>query len=205
MVAERIGIHDLPMRHTTLSPLLLILLLVLDAGTASAQSAGRGGPLADWEVFGQAGWAESDVSSYAIGAQRPLPWRTQFLGASLRSYAEVTVSRWIANEPGTAGSNRFTQFGVAPVLRVQHPDMLPGLFLDLGVGAYLITPIYQHNGKRFGSAHNFGDQIGVGFLLGRDRSHEISLRLQHFSNGGIKQPNPGENFLQARFLVRFAD
>jgi hypothetical protein len=27
--------------------------------------------------------------------------------------------------------------------------------------------------------------------------------LQHSSNGGIKEPNPGENFVQLRFGVRF--
>ena len=26
--------------------------------------------------------------------------------------------------------------------------------------------------------------------------HELALRVQHFSNAGIKRPNPGENFLQ---------
>jgi hypothetical protein len=32
---------------------------------------------------------------------------------------------------------------------------------------------------------------------------EIALRVQHYSNGGIKQPNPGINFLQLRYAHRF--
>lgn len=160
--------------------------------------------LPDWEVFAQTGWAESDVSSYAVGAQRALPWRGQLRGAYWHSYSEVTVARWVADEPGPADSRRFTQFGIAPVLRIQYPALVPGFFVDLGVGAYLITPLYEHNGKRFGSAYNFGDQIGFGIQVGRNGRQEISLRLQHFSNGGIKQPNPGENFLQARFLFRLS-
>ena len=31
---------------------------------------------------------------------------------------------------------------------------------------------------------------------------EWSLRFQHFSNGRIKNPNPGENFLQFRYTHR---
>jgi lipid A 3-O-deacylase len=176
---------------------ILLLLLLSPAGVAQGMS--------KWELFGQAGWAESDVRSYAIGAQRPLPWRGRLMGATFRTYTEVTLSRWVANEPGAGRAHDFTQFGAAPVLRIQPVPSFPGLFLDLGVGAYLVTPIYQHQGKRFGSAFNFGDQIGLGLRMGRRHGHELSLRVQHFSNGGIRQPNPGENFLQARLLVRLRD
>ncbi|MEP7314777.1 MAG: acyloxyacyl hydrolase [Pseudomonadota bacterium] len=180
----------------------IFLLLALVSGTAHA--AGSGDGVSRWALFGQTGWAEADVSSYAIGAWHPLPWRAQWGGTSIRSYAEVTLSRWVADDPAPAESRKFTQLGVAPVLRLQHVRAPRGLFLDVGIGAYLITPIYQHDSKRFGSAYNFGDQIAIGTRLGRTGRHEVSLRLQHFSNGGIKQPNPGENFLQARVLIRFA-
>ena len=33
--------------------------------------------------------------------------------------------------------------------------------------------------------------------------HELALRLQHFSNAGIKHPNPGENFVQLRYAQGF--
>lgn len=186
------------------SPLLLGLLLASTSAAARAQSSDFTAGIARWELFGQAGWAESDVRSYTIGAQHAHAWQRRFLGASLRGYTEVTYSKWVAGEPGVANSRSFNQVGIAPVLRIQHPERFPGMFLDLGIGAYLITPIYQHRDKRFGSAYNFGDQIGVGMQLGRGGSYEVSVRVQHFSNGGIKQPNPGENFLQMRLLVRFA-
>ena len=28
---------------------------------------------------------------------------------------------------------------------------------------------------------------------------KLALRIQHFSNGSIKKPNPGENFIQLRY------
>ncbi len=190
------------MRSRSLSALFLVL--ILGSGSALAHAAGRSDGPSNWALFGQTGWAEADVSSYAIGAWHSLPWSAQIGRTSIRSYAEYTLSRWVADDLQRAESRRFTQFGVAPVLRFQHSRTPRGLFLDLGIGAYLITPIYQHDNKRFGSAYNFGDQIAVGMRLGRAGRQEVSLRLQHFSNGGIKQPNPGENFLQARVLIRFA-
>jgi lipid A 3-O-deacylase len=203
MAVRRKEFHTGSMVRTPLASLLLLALL-LGPLPALAQSHDMARRLPDWEVFAQTGWAESDVSSYAIGAQHALPWRGQLLGTYWHSYSEITVARWIADEPGPADSNHFTQFGISPVVRIQYPSLMPGFFVDLGVGAYLITPIYRHNGKRFGSAYNFGDQIGFGWQLGRSRRQEVSLRIQHFSNGGIKQPNPGENFLQARFLIRLS-
>jgi lipid A 3-O-deacylase len=37
---------------------------------------------------------------------------------------------------------------------------------------------------------------------GRREAADLSLRLQHVSNAGIKEPNPGENFVQLRYARR---
>jgi hypothetical protein len=55
--------------------------------------------------------------------------------------------------------------------------------------------------KRFSTAFNFGDHIGIGYRTGRG---EWSLRLQHFSNAGIDTPNPGEDFVQLRWSMPLA-
>lgn len=182
----------------------MLLFLTLSLGNGAARAVGLGDVPSRWALFSQTGVAEAHVNSYAIGVWHPLPWRAQFRGVYVRSYAELTLARWIAEDSNSAESNHFTQVGVAPVFRLQRVDAPRGPFLDLAIGAYLITPIYQHDNKRFGSAFNFGDQIAVGTRLGRSSRYEVSLRLQHFSNGGIKEPNPGENFMQARVLIRFA-
>ena len=66
-----------------------------------------------------------------------------------------------------------------------------------------MTPIYRTSDKRFGTVFNFGNHIGVGYRLQGSTSPEWSLRLQHFSNAGIRNPNPGENFLQVRWTAPF--
>ena len=40
-------------------------------------------------------------------------------------------------------------------------------------------------------------------MFGEQKLNEISLRFEHHSNAAIKQPNPGENFLQLRYARRF--
>lgn len=47
------------------------------------------------------------------------------------------------------------------------------------------------------------DSLGLGVSLGAQRQHELLLRLQHVSNAGLKQPNPGLNFLQLRYALHF--
>ena len=69
-------------------------------------------------------------------------------------------------------------------------------------GVNVLAPLYRSRDKRFSTAFNFGDHVGIGVQLGDDHGQELSLRLQHFSNAGIKDPNPGENFVQLRYTAR---
>ncbi len=98
----------------------------------------------------------------------------------------------------------FTQFGLTPMLRLPlatspHREW----FVEGGVGFHFIVPLYHKQGKRFSTSFNFQDLIGIGARFGEARRHEVVLYLSHFSNADIKQPNPGENFLQLRYLRHF--
>jgi lipid A 3-O-deacylase len=63
---------------------------------------------------------------------------------------------------------------------------------------------YETPRKRFSTRWNFYDMVGVGHTYGGPQErHEVGLRLVHTSNAGIKNPNPGENFLQLRYAYRF--
>jgi hypothetical protein len=67
----------------------------------------------------------------------------------------------------------------------------------------VIAPAYHTDGKRFSTAFNFGDHVGIGREFGSEHRQELALRVEHFSNAGIDHPNPGENFVQVRWVVRF--
>ena len=69
--------------------------------------------------------------------------------------------------------------------------------------ANAIAPRYRNGSREFSTNFNFGDHVGVGRRFGDHGEHELSLRVQHFSNAGIKDPNPGQNFLQVRYAHWF--
>ena len=96
-----------------------------------------------------------------------------------------------------------TQLGMTPVLRYRWGEDRRRWFAELGVGINVLTPIFNDEDRRFSTAFNFGDHLALGRSFGDDAREEIALRVQHYSNGGIKQPNPGINFVQVRYSHRF--
>lgn len=129
-------------------------------------------------------------------------WRL-FERTELSYYTETAVGRWWVD--GHAGNGKAqvtnTQIGFTPTLRATLPGKL-GAYVELGIGVNLITPVYRRSDKRFSTVFNFGDHIGIGMRPFGARGGELSLRVQHFSNAGIKHPNPGENFIQLRFSLQ---
>ncbi|MFG5409782.1 acyloxyacyl hydrolase, partial [Piscinibacter sakaiensis] len=107
---------------------------------------------------------------------------------------ELVLGHWrgTAAEPASG----VTQVGLTPLLR-WTPAGSPW-FAEAGIGLHLVSPRYRNGDKRFGTRFNFGDVLAVGRRLGGAAGAELSLRLQHFSNGGLRRPNPGEEFLQLR-------
>jgi hypothetical protein len=72
-------------------------------------------------------------------------------------------------------------------------------FAEGGIGVSYFNGLYERDDKRFSTRFNFYDTLGVGRNFGARREHEVTLRVLHVSNGGIKKPNPGENFVQLRY------
>lgn len=158
------------------------------------------GPVLDPDlIFVQAGGARS-AGSFAIGAAWAWSWRRDMAGGRVGGYWEASFGRWYS-ESGGGRSAWVTQLGVTPTLRWQHPGSR--WFVEGGIGVNALAPLYQGRGKRFSTVLNFGDHVAVGRHFGASGGHEISLRFQHFSNAGIRKPNPGMEFLQLRYARRF--
>jgi len=136
-----------------------------------------------------------------IGVMWNLPWKLALGGGTLSSYVETSWGRWWIDEQGLTRSPWVSQLGVTPVLRWNLSHEPTPWFTELGIGANVLLPAFHDNGRRFGSAFNFGDHLALGRVLA-DRD-ELAFRLQHYSNGGIKHPNPGINFVQLRWVHRF--
>jgi lipid A 3-O-deacylase len=152
-------------------------------------------------VIVQLGAGDSGTDSFALGASWDLPWRYTRSKGELTAYVDVLLGQWIVD---TASNRRasFTQFGVTPVLRWQTSARPGAFFIEAGVGANFVTPEFRNRRGRFGTRFTFGDHLGIGGRFGAGRRHEWALRIEHFSNGGIKQPNPGQDFLQLRYSYR---
>ena len=153
-------------------------------------------------VFIQAGSARH---THEISTGVTWDWARQWTvgGGSLSGYYETSISEWSYPDTDGRRSAWLGQVGLIPVFRYRPAGGTAAWFMEGGVGITFTTTLYETERKRFSTSFNFGDHIAVGRNFGERREHEISLRVEHFSNAGIKHPNPGENFLQIRYSYRF--
>lgn len=154
--------------------------------------------------FTQAGFAES-AEAIVVGIVMPWAWQRPLAsGGFVTGYWEASFGRWSSDvDDGSRANAWVTQLGVTPVLRWYPHRWGERGFVEAGIGANLLLPIYRSRDKRFSTSFNFGDHVALGWRFGTQRAHEVSLRLQHFSNAGIRKPNPGEDFLQLRWAWRY--
>lgn len=124
----------------------------------------------------------------------PDPWSVYF---------EASLSRWNSRGGYTSDHGVLTQVALIPVFRWRADQGRSAWFWEGGIGATVTSSVYRHEDKHFSTSFNFGDHVGVGYSFGTARQNEVALRLEHFSNAGIKHPNPGQNFTQLRYVHRF--
>lgn len=135
------------------------------------------------------------------GVVWPWAWKAGAMGAEIGGLTEAYVSHW--GSRSAAGRRGFTQIGVVPLLRARFDQGRSSWFAEAGIGISAMDQHFVTQTKQFSTAFNFVDVVGVGRSFGPDRSQEFCLRLQHVSNGGIRSPNPGQNFVQLRYASRF--
>ena len=80
--------------------------------------------------------------------------------------------------------------GVTPVFRVER-----GRFYVEGAIGFHLVQTHISAARSFSTAFQFGDHVAAGYYFGR---YDLQLRLQHLSNGGLAEPNPGINFALLR-------
>ena len=177
--------------------------LILSTGSWSSPShAAPAGAYAPDAAFVQIGGG-TPTQAVSAGAQWTLPWHPGWGGGAVSSYLEAAIGRWRTEDSGVQHTAWVTQLGLTPVLRYRWNGGDSPWFLDAGIGVNVLTPVFRDGNRQFSTAFNFGDHIALGRSFGADRKQELSLRLQHFSNAGIKHPNPGINFIQLRYTVAF--
>jgi lipid A 3-O-deacylase len=122
-------------------------------------------------------------------------------GTHINGYWDLSLSEFRMNRyQNRAQSKNLTDVGFTPVFRFEA-DSKKGLYAEGGVGLNLMSHLYDNAGRRFSTAFEFGDHIGAGYVF--SNGLDLGIRLQHFSNGGIKEPNSGANFAVLRVAYRF--
>lgn len=160
-------------------------------------------PVQNNALYVQYGQAAHSADSWALGIT--IPWKdwNYALGSGLvTGYWDIWGGQWSGDYQGR---NRATWvIGAKPTLRWRPNQGQSPWFIEAGVGvSYAINHRYQTDHKDFSTRYNFASHIGIGYLFGEQRKNEVSLRLEHHSNAGIKRPNPGENFIQIRYARHF--
>jgi len=143
------------------------------------------------------------VQLLRLGAQ--WDWKNtawwQSNGTHIGGYWDLSVAEWQENSyKATTAKRNFTDIGFTPVFRFQRDDK-KGFYGEAGVGVHLFSELYNNNGKQLSTAFQFGDHVGGGYVFANGL--DLGLKLQHFSNGGIKEPNGGQNFAVLRVAYHF--
>ncbi len=143
--------------------------------------------------------------SQLVRAATQWDWGTKWWqsnGTHIGGYWDLSLAEFRQNKYQNIEdqTKNFTDIGFTPVFRFQKDDK-KGLYAEAGVGVHLMSHLYDNNGRRFSTAFEFGDHVGFGYVF--NNGLDLGLRVQHFSNGSIKEPNNGANFAVLRTAYRF--
>ncbi len=139
---------------------------------------------AEWTAL----WGGADgAHNLALAWQSAPIWRSGRGAHPLDVSLEASAGRFSRDGDST------WHVGLTPILRWW---MTPSNAIEAGIGANLLSSTYI-GPKGMATAYQFGDSIG---LVHRFEASPWSagVRFSHYSNAGIKHPNPGQNFLQLR-------
>lgn len=187
-------------RTTTSERLRTLALLALATAGAAAPAAAQ-----DWRpaTFFVQGGNGDGVDAASVGVQWPWAWRSTALGGEWSARTELFGMLWRAPAAGGDGRDSFLQLGLVPLLRYRFAEGRSPWFAEAGIGLSVINKDFVSRDKVFGSRWNFSDNLALGRSFGEQGRQEISLRLQHTSNAGLKKPNPGLNLVLLRYSTAF--
>lgn len=123
-------------------------------------------------------------------------------GRHIGGYWDLTLSGWRGDKYQNISNQTqdIVDFGFTPVFRYQRNDF-KGAYLEAGIGAHYLSKNYNNSGRRLSTHFQFGDHIGIGYVF--QNNWDFALKFQHFSNGGIKNPNNGVDFIVLRASYPF--
>jgi lipid A 3-O-deacylase len=186
---------------TSCSKFLLIAgCLSLSLGAAAASEDSGVGIYLDG---GRGIHSNDSTDSLTVGVVMPWAPPQSFHGGALSFYWDFFLSQWRAPGPNGHDRHSYNQGGAIANWRYRFAEGDSPWFAEVGLGGSVMDELYRTQDRAFSTAFQFTEQLGFGRSFGAQGEHELSVRVQHFSNAGIKEPNPGETFVRLRYLYRF--
>ena len=145
----------------------------------------------------------NDTKMLRLALQRDIrPTWFRSGGRHLGAYWDLSLAGWrgesYRDHPGVRQT--LTDVGLTPVFRYRRDDRL-GWYGELGIGIHHLSGHYDNGGEQLSTRFQFGDHLGAGYVF--DNGLDLGLKFQHFSNGGVKEPNGGVNFVVIKAGFRF--
>jgi lipid A 3-O-deacylase len=166
--------------HETAVHLFLAVTFLAFGGAAAAQ--------AQSEVMMSLGRAadNADIDVVRLDYRRTLASDVRWWVPTL-----VELGGGIWRVPDLAGTTQRFDLHATPVWRADFART----YVEGGIGLYLLSHTINNEVTHMSTSFQFGSHLGVGLRLGERRQTRMGIALQHLSNGGIKQPNSGVNFV----------
>ena len=106
----------------------------------------------------------------------------------------------LAIGPTTSSGGNAVFASVGPVWRT--PLIRDRLYVDVGIAPTLFSAS-SLGGRELGGHFHFTSFASMGVRVGRSSS--LALRVQHTSNGGLRETNPGMDMIGLELSLRFSD
>ena len=160
--------------------LLATLAFLAIAGTAAAQ--------AQSEVMMSLGRGtdDADIDIIRLAYRRTLASDARWWMPTL---VEFGAGMW--RVPDFGGTTQRLDLHATPVWRADFART----YVEAGIGVYLLSHTINNDTTHMSTSLEFGSHVGAGLRLGTRGETRVGIALQHLSNGGIKQPNGGVNFM----------
>jgi hypothetical protein len=159
----------------------------------------------DWQpdaLFSQAGAGSGTTESWTVGGE--WQWRRSWLirdSLLLRGRWDFAVGRWRAEADERGDQSWVTQVSAVPTLRLSGLGAR-GWYAEIGSGPAMLMPVFQNRDLTFSTEFNFQTHLAIGRTMGPQGEHDMALRIEHFSNAGIREPNPGMEIASVRYTYR---
>lgn len=119
----------------------------------------------------------------------------------LHLYFESSVNFWQYGAGNQTDTNLV--LSLSPVIQYPVTEVASyPLYIEFGIGVALLSDT-RFAGKDVGSHYQFEDRLGLVTRFGIDHKNQLALRYFHYSNAGLKKPNPGLDFISLSYLRRF--